>query len=232
MNYMKPELLDALAGEYVLGTLTGKARQRFERLIGDSFQVRQRVWQWEQKLVGLMEYSSAVLPPDEVWQRIAARTFKPAARTTTPAIGLWRWWTAAASAVAVVLAIMLVTQPEVPTPAQWNNMALLSDANSQPVWLVTADTQSGTLRVKALNDQATAVDNKAFELWMLPSQGSPKSLGLLPVAQREFKTLLSPQLLTLLQQSAKLAVSLEPAGGSPTGSPTGPVVFTAPIVKI
>ena len=50
MRYTDPQLLDALASAYVLGTLTGGARKRFERLQRDRTDVRAVVAQWEQRL--------------------------------------------------------------------------------------------------------------------------------------------------------------------------------------
>jgi len=65
---------------------------------------------------------------------------------------------------------------------------------------------------------------KSYELWALPRGGAPVSLGLLPAAGRTERTLSEPQRVALLAAD-KVAVSIEPAGGSPTGSPTGPIVI-------
>ena len=53
MNYRDPQLIDQLAGEYVLGTLTGAPRARFERLLRERADVRSAVWRWESYLGGL-----------------------------------------------------------------------------------------------------------------------------------------------------------------------------------
>lgn len=80
-------------------------------------------------------------------------------------------------------------------------------------------------------DASIAVPGKSLELWALPPGGTPRSLGL--VATREKDTL---RLKTVADQSvgdaAVLAISLEPSGGSPTASPTGPVLYSGPCVKI
>ena len=88
------------------------------------------------------------------------------------------------------------------------------------------------LVVKAINAEAVAIDNKAFELWTLPASGQPRSLGLLPVTEQRVEVILSPQLLAILQNTAGLAVSVEPPGGSPTGLPTGPVVYQTSILEL
>ena len=82
-----------------------------------------------------------------------------------------------------------------------------------------------------MNAVAADVD-KAFELWMLPESGQPVSMGLLPVSGGSVSRALPAGLLALLKQSKGIAVSIEPAGGSPTGLPTGPVVHTARIVAL
>ena len=63
------------------------------------------------------------------------------------------------------------------------------------------------------------------ELWLLPADRPPVSLGLLEPAGDNRRPL-TPEVERMLQAGAMLAVSLEPPGGSPTGQPTGPVVST------
>ena len=73
--------------------------------------------------------------------------------------------------------------------------------------------------------------NNLFELWILPSDKSkPISLGLLP--QQGKKTVKVPAQLLALLQTSGLAVSLEPIGGSPTGQPTGAVLYQGKLVQI
>jgi anti-sigma-K factor RskA len=69
---------------------------------------------------------------------------------------------------------------------------------------------------------------KSYELWALPRGGAPVSLGLLPGAGRAERSLSEPQRTALLAAD-KVAVSVEPLGGSPTGSPTGPIVIVTPV---
>src|SRR4029077_2827949 len=53
MNYGDPELIDLLAAEYVLGTLRGRARQRFERVATSNTPVRAGIAFWEERLLPL-----------------------------------------------------------------------------------------------------------------------------------------------------------------------------------
>ena len=68
---------------------------------------------------------------------------------------------------------------------------------------------------------------------MLPNgaNAAPVSLGLIPGVGNAQLGLSAAQL-AVLGNTATLAVSLEPAGGSPTGLPTGPVIFTAPLLRV
>jgi anti-sigma-K factor RskA len=62
--------------------------------------------------------------------------------------------------------------------------------------------------------------NRALELWAVPGRGAPRSLGLISA---QGTTIVKKG--KVLENTAALAVSLEPAGGSPTGAPTGPVLW-------
>jgi len=67
-----------------------------------------------------------------------------------------------------------------------------------------------------------------YELWALPKGRAPVSLGVLPVAGATSRTLTVIQKLALAN-SSQVAVSIEPRGGSPTGQPTGDVIYVAPL---
>ena len=99
-----------------------------------------------------------------------------------------------------------------------------------PVWLLQAFTEARELRVSTVNPRPTPA-NSSYELWMLPGGGAnPVSLGLLPETG-DARLGLSAAQLGVLTRTMTLAVSVEPAGGSPTGLPTGPVILTAPLIR-
>jgi anti-sigma-K factor RskA len=85
------------------------------------------------------------------------------------------------------------------------------------------------LRLNTL-DPAIHVSGRSLELWALPRGGAPRSLGLVSSAERSNIKLAAVADRSLGDVPA-LAVSLEPPGGSPTGQPTGPVLYTGPCVK-
>jgi anti-sigma-K factor RskA len=238
MDYSRPELADRLAAEHVLGTLRGPARRRFDALLPAHPALRRAVAQWQERLAPLTLSVIAVTPPDRVWGAIEARVFRDAAGASTstsgraagvPAprgdarwwqrLGLWQGWSAVASAAVVALVVMVATPP----PAQPPIVVVLG-ANPEAaraldasfVASVSADGRALVLRPIRV---ASPGAGRALELWAVPAQGAPRSLGLV---QADGETrLLRTQ---LLRDTAAFAVSLEPAGGSPTGAPTGPIV--------
>lgn len=242
MRYDNPQLVQRLASEYVLGTLTGRARRRFETWMRDSYHVRSVVWHWERQLSPLAEATSGVQPRARVWEQVLERTGGKAAAQAERAIararwferlGLWRGLSLVATAAAVVLAVLLARTPtEVVTPQAQQYVAVVNDPQSQPLWLVRVDVQQGRLAIRSINATAPAPAN-SYELWILPAGGAaPRSLGLLPTGTASVDAELPLELRPLLASAQGLAVSLEPAGGSPTGAPTGPVVYQAAILSI
>jgi anti-sigma-K factor RskA len=224
MQYPTRELADRLAAEYVLGTLRGAARVRFERwlLSGDASQramLQTSVRRWEDRLVHLADDVTPVEPSPRVWREIERRT---AARG---APSVWRSWALAASIAVVALATWLWSGRE---PAiAWQPAAQLADAaRPADLWRVDVDARGERLRLQAVAPYP-ATERIAHELWALPSNGgAPVSLGLLP-QQGELVRELTAAQRAALAAAAQFAVSQEPAGGSPTGAPTGPVLVVA-----
>ncbi len=221
MDYGRPELADRLAAEYVLGTLRGPARRRFQVLLTAHPALRSAVRRWEEQLAPLADSVAAVAPPEQVWTGIEARLF--AAREPAGwwnALGLWRGFSALATTAAVAL---LVVATQVPPPQAPIVVVLATNpgaaiaTNASFVASLSADGRA--LVLKPLN-APTLTAAQALELWSVPAQGGPRSLGLVRADQAT----------TLLLQAgvknatAAFAVSIEPAGGSPTGAPTGPIV--------
>ncbi|HEY5761332.1 MAG TPA: anti-sigma factor [Steroidobacter sp.] len=236
MRYDNPQLVQRLASEYVLGTLTGRARRRFESWMRDSYHVRSAVWHWERQLSPLAESANSVQPRPRVWDQVQERTGAKAGREITRVpwferLGLWRGFSLVATAAALVLAVMLARTPTEVTQAQ-QYVAVVNGPQAQPLWVVSVDATQGRLAIKSINATAPAATN-SYELWILPAGGAaPRSLGLLPTGTGSVDTELPVELRPLLASAQGLAVSLEPAGGSPTGAPTGPVVYQAAILSI
>jgi anti-sigma-K factor RskA len=117
--------------------------------------------------------------------------------------------------------------PPQATPARF--VAVLQREPSAPAFLLTVDTQNRTLTVRRV--AAGQEPGKSYELWLVSNRlPGPRSLGV--VGSDEFtRRPLAETFAPDVVNTATYAVSLEPEGGSPTGSPTGPVLFTGKLVE-
>jgi len=226
MKYGNRELVDRLAAEYVLGTLRGRARRRFERWLV-SPQVGDIVKGWEARLAGLEPRLEAVTPPSTVWRGIENRLALRRKPVT-------RWLAVAASLLlfAVIGFYALRQPPAVPLAA--TQKALIQENPQTIYWSVELLGDNQELAVQVQGTHALE-PGKALELWVLPApgvnNGQPVSLGLLPTRGAERRVLTAAQR-AALAGAKQLAVSLEPAGGSPTGLPTGPVLHVAALAPV
>ena len=227
MNYEQAELLDRLAAEYTLGTLRGRARRRFERLCVDSAAARSAVYRWEDRWSALSRTLPPVAPSPQVWAAVSRRLFgDDTAAGSAPRVRRRRIWqlAAAAAVVAVVLIAGLIMRQAAPPPLQ--TLAVLGTDTAHPVWRLERRLPLAALTIEVVGKVPPAA-GKSYELWALPRGGAaPVSLGLLPAAGSAERTL-SERQRTALLAADKVAVSIEPAGGSPTGNPTGPIVIVA-----
>lgn len=236
MNIRDPRLRSALAAEYALGTLHGPARRRFEALMVFDPALRREVDRWQGKLYTVVDALPERQPPPRIWQALERATAPPpAAEPRRPRLGLWDslvFWRSVTAMVCLVVLSVVIHQwqaPVAPLPSVAEYVAVISGQDQTPAWLVQLDRDAKRVRVLALNDQQLAAD-RSFELWLLPGEGrAPKSMGLLPPsggASLDLPAELEP----LLAGATGLAVSLEPQGGSPTGLPTGPVLYQGGLV--
>ena len=226
MKYDDPRLRDLLAGAYVMATLPRRARARFERLMAADPALARLVAEWQERLAPLDATAPPVEPPPTVWRAVERALGPPSAAGEARAgwwerLALWRGLAFGALAVAAALLLYVaVPRPIPPVPAI---LAVLADPAGTPSFAATRRAD-GQIAVAAIRAQPLAAD-RAFELWAIAG-GAPRSLGLLGPAAGQ-GLLLPPG---ALPRDGVLAVSLEPAGGSPTGAPTGPVLYQGKIL--
>ncbi len=220
--------LDALCGEYLVGTLQGAARRRFERALAEEPIVARRLQHWERFFVARYSVDFAVQPSPAIWRRI--RRDLGLTRFAPPwyaRIWLWRIWAAAATAaLALVVAVPLLKQP---VPVQYSTVAILT--GEAPQARVTAELSPDRKSLRLLAARPVAASPaQSFELWVIPAGGgAPVSLAV--VGELDTRIEMAPSQTARLARGAKLAISVEPAGGSPTGAPTGPVILIGDIVS-
>ena len=76
MNYQNRALIDELAAQYVIGTLRGAARRRFERICEHDTTTLHAVQRWEDRLIDLAAAVSPVRPPSTVWRAVQQRVLR------------------------------------------------------------------------------------------------------------------------------------------------------------
>lgn len=230
MRYDNKLLADMLSAEYVIGTLKGAARRRFEQLIRQRADWAQTFSWWETHMHLLADTVPAVKPSNKVWENIETQLFK---RKTTQSAGWWKSWAFVSTALAASFATLLLIQtPQSVVDTTPAAVALLTTEKSEAGWLLNETKKSDThvvVNVISLASLKIQPAN-AFELWLLPADKSkPISLGLLPQKGKSmFKV---PAEVIPLMATGLLAVSLEPVGGSPTGQPTGAVLYQGKMTK-
>lgn len=228
----KPALREQLAAQYVLGTLRGAARRRFEAYLHDDAALRRTVQEWQDRLAPLAEFAGARQPARRVWNAIARRLDLRASHPAwqfwhNGSLAFWRMLAAASFAAALVLGVgLLERRQEAP---RVDYLATLSDAEARPALLLVGDERRKVLTVRLLANIVPA-DDRTLQLWAVPVQGRPRSLGLLARAQA---STLALDTAALGQDVALLAVSLEPRGGSrdPNG-PSGPILYKGNWVRM
>ncbi len=227
MDYSRPDLADRLAADYVAGTLRGPARRRFEALLPAHPALRAAVRAWQDRLMPLTATLAPMPPPPQVWQLIQARIGGAAAAAPEPAawwarLAFWRGFAALASVAALSLAVLLASPGPAlpPIVVVMNATAPAAEGGVLPASFVASI--SGDRRAvvtKPLVNVALQPD-RVLELWAAAGKNPPRSLGLISASGASVVRRAS-----LPPGTDHLAVSLEPPGGSPTGAPTGPVLY-------
>lgn len=225
--------LDALAGEYVLGTLPAEQRHALEQRLEHDAPLRAAVDAWERRLHPLTALAPPQAPSPQLWARIerSLGARMPASpQVATPwwnLLALWRWLAVAGLAASVVLSTLLFTRPLTPGAPTYL-VVLVAPQDKAPGWVIQASDPQHIQLIPLGMD--TVPDDKALQFWTKGDnwQG-PVSLGLVKPGQ-----VLQVPLDTLppLEANQLFELTLENRTGSPTGKPTGPIQFIGRAVKV
>jgi anti-sigma-K factor RskA len=138
-------------------------------------------------------------------------------------VAVWRGATAAALALAAVFIGITFIKPPARVP---QFAAALAPADGPAPTFLAETLADGSVMIRPLAP-VTVESGKDMELWALPEGATkPISLGVLPTFGRNLKPTIP------VQAPTKILVSLEPQGGSPTGQPTGPVLYAGTLARI
>jgi anti-sigma-K factor RskA len=229
MRRFSPDAAHALAAQYVLGTLRGRARDRFAALARDDRDLADVVGRWEAGLTPLAERIAPIEPPARVWRQIQSRLSPASSSASRPSSdSFWRGLALISGGLASVLlaAFLWISAGPRDDPLF---VAVLVGPDAAPRMVVSMH-EPDHMRVRMVKPWK-GTEGKSLELWVLPASGAPRSLGLVPNTQGD--TLLRVATTDARVQGINaLAISLEPVGGSPSGAPTGPVLCSGVIAPV
>lgn len=236
-----PDPADGRAIEYALGTLPIAERDAFASDMANNPALAAEVRDWEARLAALAEGVTPVDPSPRLWGRISRAIGAGSVADASAAVPnvipfelarlrrsrtIWRSVAAGAAAMAACLAVVLASDRLAPPSARMGLVAVVNRSGEMPALIVRVDAAAGTVQVRSL--AAETPNGRSLELWSIVGGDAPHSLGTLgigatriPVASADRRRL----------DGATLAVSVEPPGGSPTGGPTGPVVYSGKLVS-
>ncbi len=229
MNWHRvPELVDRLAAEYALGTMTGGARRRFEAVMQAHPDVARAAARWDRHFVPLATTLPEAPAGDALWSRIEGRVFGAPAKPQP-------WWRrvfggvpAAALAFGLVagLALPTVMQQLQPDEAQLpeSYVGVLATAEGRAGLIVASRRQGRVLDLKLV--QAVPLPpGRVPVLWTLDAEGRAQAVGALPAPLAPFgHVLLDRASEDLFARAVELAVSVE-AAGAPPAAPTSAFVY-------
>ena len=223
------EDINVLAAEFVLGTLEAEerlsvtARRQREPALDDA------IAQWEHRLSPLMETVAAVDPRANLFAEIEARIVgrRTASLTAARVFELeqrarrWRRLAMAAAALAACLLVVVGVRETLRPQIPMNYVAVFQKDDASPAFLLSVDLGARVLSVRRV--AAPAQPGKTYQLWIASEKigGAPQSLGLIDDESNVTRRLLSSYDPAVVEH-ATFGISLEPAGGSPSGRPTGP----------
>ncbi len=245
MNYDKPELRDRLASEYVLGTMHGQARKRFQRLIRADLKTRVAVELWEQRLMPMGAPLTAPPPSKALWQgieqRIAPQSRSPGSAAKPGFIerffGLRTLGPLAAGIAIGTFAMMIVPQfdPSMRVAIPQGRVlpeayaGFLADSQGQSSLLISSQRHGKVADLKWLRPVSVRPD-QVLQLWALAPNAAPLSLGIIPSDGKPQITMPGTSE-DLLSRVTELAVSVEAKGTAPATQPTGGYLLRGPCAK-
>jgi anti-sigma-K factor RskA len=117
--------------------------------------------------------------------------------------------------------------------ARPTHVAVLLDKDQRPMMTADLDTADGRLVLRLNLTPPRDFSTNMLEVWLVSPDGTRRSLGLFPSERPGTTTaFVLPHDTAEILAKAALAVSLEPKGGSRTGQPSGPVLFTGPLMPV
>jgi anti-sigma-K factor RskA len=225
---------DMLAAEYVLGLLAPESHADAERRLATDAAFASKVAAWRTHFSAFDETAEPMAPAGELWRRIEQGVAAPIARAARQPGALRRFWSSlgalriatlggatAAILFALLAAASLQHAQDVAARKPVYVAILVDDATRQPGAVVNAFAD-GRVEMIPLTD-INVPEGRVLEIWTLWDRAvGPRSVGLL---QRARTIRLNLDKLPPAGADQLFEITLEPAGGSPIGRPTGPILY-------
>lgn len=214
----------SLAAEYVLGTMQGDERVRFEQRLVSDMGLQAKVISWEERLNPMLDIVDPVEPPAEIWQGIQQRIEPQEEKISIwNSLGFWRNLGIVAASLVLGLGLTMFGMQNAPA---LDRVMMVTNDQAQVEWVVGASGSDNLLRVKAVAPPQLP-QGKVCQLWMETPGGVLKPVGVMPhTGMRTMKTPAS------LNQNSSFKVSIELEDKLPTQEPTGKLVFEGKLITI
>lgn len=228
-----PEDDELLAAELAFGLSEGEELRTAQARLARDADFAAAHARWQDYAASLF-YNVGEAPRPSVWGAIEARLPANDTRLAIVPRATLRWWqggAAAACAAALVLGVVAMRQPQqVFVPVAQAPVAPMVAVLTGRHGLVTVsfDPASGRMTSAA---SGLSLGDRVPELWVIPADGQPRSMGVMKATAPGWGKV-PARALPALAAGVTLAVSVEPAGGSPTGLPTGPVILTGKMTAV
>jgi len=248
MNYLRPELLDALARAHALGTLSPGAARRFTRVVAGSPVAAKALADWQGVLQTLEEGApGSPAPRARVWDGVQRRLFErderaPAGDARRPReragqLAGWLRWPAGLAAGALLSWSLLVLRPQTfdmeatsgAAPASY--VGVLQDTQGRPLLATAARRHGSVLTVRLLRPVAIAPGH-ALTVWAWSdADTTPRRVGSWATPGQAGTIALPAPAEALLGRMTHLGLSSEAAGAAPA-SPTRPFIAEGACAKV
>ena len=234
------EEAEIAAAEYVLGTLPAEERARFAERLDQDRELRAAVKLWQARLSPLDDITAEEALDPALWQAIERSIASHGFGASQPElnsnvvqlrrrVALWRRAALATSALAAAMAGFAVIDglSVGPVPAASRYVAVVDTGGHEPALIAEVDTATGIIRVRTV--QAKTPPGQSLELWHIAEGQEPRSLGVLQ-ADADAQTIQNA--VSIGPVNGVIAVTVEAQGGSPSGAPTGPVVYSGRLIPV
>lgn len=229
---------ELMAAEYALGLLDAEERLEARGLVASDPAFARSVESWQEKLAPLFEEIGEERPPQDAWERVRAAIAaeRPAGGNVVALkrkLGFWKGMSAAASAIAASLALVVaydITRPPAPAVQPRAEVMVAALMSEDKDMMLSAAWRPDERSLMLMPGEMAPAPGRSHELWIIPADGTPRSLGV--IEGRQMRMPVDPAMAPHFAGPATLAISVEPVGGSPGDLPTGPVVATGQLQKV